>query len=979
MLYYFRLMEVSQTMNNAKFVIETSAAQKDALYTVLKERGTTLTEWFNDKVVEITAPLSSILEEEIPQIQSCQDLEHSEIVLDHIKQQDWSFTDANTTYLSHNIHPYPAKFIPQIPRYLIKMLSLPGETVWDPFGGSGTTALEALLLGRQAISSDVNPVATLIGKAKTITLTLEEEIIIAELVEKVELLTSNPANIADILQRHETEIKSSTPEIPNINKWFHPKALVELGYLRWRINCLEKVNCKTLTEAAFSKIIVKASFQDGETRYASKPREVDTGSVLRMFANELNSALGKVRHLSTLLRFRTAKFKTADLRSENVVPANSIDLIVTSPPYPNATDYHLYHRFRLFWLGDDPRPLAKSEIGSHLRHQKENTGIEHYLEEMRLCLEKMYRGLRVGRYAVIVLGDALFKRVDYQTAELVAEVAEKIGFDIVDIVLREVHANKRSFISPARRLREEKILIIRKPLVQITFNLLRPPYKLWPYEEVIRQLEIKNTVGIDLEDTLMNSSIASINPLKVDRLRRLTFTHGFWAAEYESESTWQAILENGDAFGTRSKRKDPKYATHGLHPYKGKFYPQLAKSLFNLAQLEPKQKVLDPFCGSGTVLLEGYLNGLNAKGFDINPLAAKIAGVKTKILTLDLYLVDRLLSQFIQHLDQLDTKETNKEVFNEECLEELESWFPELVLRKLGWIFKVIDDVPEPTVRDFLEACLSSIVREISQQEPKDLRIRRRKQPINDAPVKDLYKKKLCEQRERLRHFARRTNLAPVEFGTGTIFLADCRELDAFGRANIDRQSIDAIITSPPYATALPYIDTDRLSILLLFGLRSKERNTIEYSLIGSREISPKDSGKLDETIEAKDFGNIVSPTAQKIISGIYELNKAADVGFRRKHKAALLYRYYSDMTSVLNNLSQVVAPNSSLFFVIGDNKTQAGAEEVIIQSGQFIKECGIELGWKLEDIIPITVTQENRLHNKNSITDNDIIWFRKQ
>ena len=227
-------------MTNTKFVIGTSTAQKDALYTVLKERGTTLTEWFNDKVAEITAPLNSAVENQISEIQSCQDLEHPEIVLKHIKQQDWSFTDADTTYLSHNIHPYPAKFIPQIPRYLIKMLSLQGETVWDPFGGSGTTALEALLLGRQAISSDINPVATLIGKAKTITLTWEEENIISELVEKVELLASNTENIVDTFERHETEIKSSTPEIPNIDKWFHPNALIELGYIRWRINCLEK-------------------------------------------------------------------------------------------------------------------------------------------------------------------------------------------------------------------------------------------------------------------------------------------------------------------------------------------------------------------------------------------------------------------------------------------------------------------------------------------------------------------------------------------------------------------------------------------------------------------------------------------------------------------------------------------------------------------------------------------------------------------
>lgn len=960
-------------MINATFVLKTPRRQNDTLSAGFKGRGNTLAESFDHRVAQTTVDVQNL------EIKSCQDLENSAVVLERLKQQDWAFTQADTTYLSHNLHPYPAKFIPQIPHYLIKMLSLRGETVWDPFGGSGTTALEALLLGRQAISSDINPIATVIGKAKTITLTPEEEIAISSLTAELELQALNSLNIIDTLTKHQREFNSFIPDIPNCEKWFHPTAISELGYIRWRIKDIENANCKILAEAAFSKIIIKASFQDGETRYASKPREVEPGSILRMWANELNLALGKVRHLSTLLRFRAAQFQTADLRTSDVVPANSIDLIVTSPPYPNATDYHLYHRFRLFWLGYDPRFMAKGEIGSHLRHQKEGTGIETYLDEMQICLQKMYRGLRPGRYAVIVLGDALFEGTAYQTAELMTQIAQEIGFEVVGLVKRAVHAIKRSFISPARRLREEDLLVLRKPCHPIMFNLLKPPYKLWPYEDVIRRLELKNVIGIEPEETVIENPILSINPLKVDRLRRLTFTHGYWAAEYSRESTWQAILENGDAFTSQSKRKDPKYATHGLHPYKGKFYPQLAKSLFNLAGLEPKQKILDPFCGSGTVLLEGYLNGLEVKGFDINPLAVKIARAKTNILTLDLHLVDRLLAQFIRQLEQINLDESNKEVFNETWLNELESWFPELVLRKLGWIFRAIGEIPEPVLQEFLEICLSSIVREISQQEPKDLRIRRRKNPIDDAPVKDLYAKKLGEQRERLRHFAQRTNQAPVEFGQAEAFLADCRDFGTFSQARLERQAIDAVVTSPPYATALPYIDTDRLSILLLFGLKSRERSAIEYSLIGSREILPKDKTQIDLKIEAADFDIIRSPIARKTIAEIYKLNKNAEVGFRRKNQAALLYRYYHDMTAVLNNLSQVVAPNGSLFFVIGDNKTQAGEQEIAIKSGQFIQECGRELGWELVDLIPITVTQENRLHNKNSITDNDIIWFRKR
>jgi hypothetical protein len=299
-------------------------------------------------------------------------------------------------------------------------------------------------------------------------------------------------------------------------------------------------------------------------------------------------------------------------------------------------------------------------------------------------------------------------------------------------------------------------------------------------------------------------------------------------------------------------------------------------------------------------------------------------------------------------------------------------------LNKLGWIINEIDQTPDPIVREFLEICLSSTIRDISQQDPKDLRIRRRKEPLEDAPVNSLLIKKLLEQRCRLRDFAKRTDKAPVDFINATVIEADSRLQSSFYNANIAPNSIDAVVTSPPYATALPYIDTDRLSILLLLRKNAKERQQIEKDLVGSREILKMERSDVDAKIKAENFANILSSTAVQTITNVYNLNHNADVGFRRKNTSALLYRYYSDMTNVLSNLNEVVAKNGSLFFVIGDNKTIAGGREIIIKSSQALQETGERLGWKLMDVVPITVTQENRLHNKNSITENDIIWFTK-
>ena len=91
--------------------------------------------------------------------------------LARLRRIDWDFPTAKTDYLTHGLHPYPAKFIPQIPNALIQELSSVGDTVADIFCGSGTTLLEALQLKRHAIGIDANPLAALISRAKTTPLT----------------------------------------------------------------------------------------------------------------------------------------------------------------------------------------------------------------------------------------------------------------------------------------------------------------------------------------------------------------------------------------------------------------------------------------------------------------------------------------------------------------------------------------------------------------------------------------------------------------------------------------------------------------------------------------------------------------------------------------------------------------------------------------------------------------------------------------
>src|SRR5213594_2218325 len=105
-----------------------------------------------------------------------------------IASADLDFSWCTTSYLTHGIHPYPAKFIPQIPKFLIEELSYPGETIADIFCGSGTTLVEALLLGRNTIGVDANPLACLVSQAKTTRFRVGDKDQLHDLAQKVEAM-----------------------------------------------------------------------------------------------------------------------------------------------------------------------------------------------------------------------------------------------------------------------------------------------------------------------------------------------------------------------------------------------------------------------------------------------------------------------------------------------------------------------------------------------------------------------------------------------------------------------------------------------------------------------------------------------------------------------------------------------------------------------------------------------------------------------
>lgn len=922
---------------------------------------------------------SSIQKKILKEIESIEEISDPKIVMDILQQIDWDFNESDTSSFNHNLHPYPAKYIPQIPHHLISKLSLRGEVVLDPFGGSGTTALEAIRLGRTAISLDANPVSKTIGKAKTNYLKLEE----IESLKQLIFAVNNQYNeiIQEKIQHKELyeQYKEHVPAIPNMEKWFTTIAISELALLKHLIETFSHKQAKDIALTAFLKVVMKVCNQESETRYASVQKDIQIGQALKSYCNELNKMIDKVTGSMEGIQNAIIDFRDADARvweSWNIEP-ESIALIVTSPPYPNAYDYHLYHRFRIFWLGKNPSELRKVEIGSHLRHQSKKDGFEAYLDEMHYSMKNMYDALQPGRYAVLVVGNGIYKGVEYETGKELLKVGEKIGFETVGRIERNLPKTRRSVTSSGRRLQREDIIVLKKPNRKVTVTLSDPSYNLLPYQRDLQYKEIesiKDTKIINRENNEIKVTCFSKN---LSSFRKLTFVDSFKEKNSTAvQSTWQSFLELGGKDEPKN-RKDPKYATHGIHAYKGKFYPQLAKALINISNLEPGSKILDPFMGSGTVLLESYLNGYQGIGMDMNPMAAHIAKAKLGILKEKPEFVQESINYVIRQVRNNDGSEFDGfSEFPESCHIEIKNWFPEPVIGKLNFLLKTIRLTSSENIKTFLEVCLSDIVRKVSHQEPRDLRIRKRQVLLEDAPVYEMFIEKVEQQLERLKQYWKITPYCPTQLYDFELALADNRNFNSFLNLGLEENSIDLVVTSPPYFTALPYIDTDRLSLLTILGIPRKENMRIEKEITGSREITKMQKSNIEERIDEFDLPSSVNNLIKNIQEALSADEKA---GFRRQNIPALLARYFYDMDRVFKNLYKVLKQDGLAWVVIGNNKTKINNENYLIDSVSFLKDIAIENGFTIHDEIDIKVTRENLINSKNSITDNGVLCFKKQ
>jgi site-specific DNA-methyltransferase (cytosine-N4-specific) len=307
----------------------------------------------------------------------------------------------------------------------------------------------------------------------------------------------------------------------------------------------------------------------------------------------------------------------------------------------------------------------------------------------------------------------------------------------------------------------------------------------------------------------------------------------------------------------------------------------------------------------------------------------------------------------------------------------LRDWFPPSVLSQLVVCRKLIrDQVPRELTKVFM-LMLSDILRKVSWQEPADLRIRRRKEPSANYPAVSEFLKSAQQKVQTIA--AARHQLEGFEQTKQIATNGDVRNQDIFCQIGYKDAAggLDAVVTSPPYATALPYIDTQRLSIAFL-GLRpAGELRRLEAALTGSRQLRKSERKLLNNRIMLNE--GLLPIDVAEFCCTLLEAVDPSEDGFRRQNKPALIYRYFEDMQMSLRNIAGTLRIGGTAMLVVGTNSTQLGGQDFIIDTPGLLAKIAEEVGLAVTAFIPLDTYARYGLHSKNSIREEALIVCEKR
>jgi DNA modification methylase len=353
---------------------------------------------------------------------------------------------SKTRSLTHGLHRYSAKFIPQIPRWAIREFSSLGDVVLDPFVGSGTTLVEAVVKGRASIGVDIDPLACLISRAKTSRVTASRLRRLGQQLERIDV--RRPTLVVPM------------KGVKNFEHWFSEESWAELQTIRSEISRLKaSQEERELLLCIFSSILRVVSNADDQTQktYVSGTLKKNPPPARSTFFRYLERAAGDIESFS-LARSPAEVSVIKGSATKLPLPASSVDLIVTSPPYLDSVDYMYNLMVEYFWLGDrfgiDTRKIfndaRRQPIGTKFPEEKllpealssqidvpnlpnyRKSSIVSYFAQMQEHFAEASRVLKAGKKYVLVVGNSSTQTGQLPVHDALVRLAAKEGLQLVD-------------------------------------------------------------------------------------------------------------------------------------------------------------------------------------------------------------------------------------------------------------------------------------------------------------------------------------------------------------------------------------------------------------------------------------------------------------------------------------------------------------------------------------------------------------------
>ena len=409
-----------------------------------------------------------------------------------MKEKDFDFSD-NKIEGIHKLHDYPAMLVPDLVEKIIREYASENDTIFDPFGGSGTVAVCANRLGHNAISNDINPLARFITKVKTTKLDLFK---LTRKFDAVTELLNNTENFSDA--------EEFLPQGIFFKNWYSKEVLLKLSYIKEIIDKFYDTDIKDFFMLCFLQTARKCSLQrQGEFKmYKISPekRKNYNPDPFKIFLeilkinfeiikkDILEKENGDNKNYSTkIINFRTNEEFPKEYN-------NNIDFVITSPPYGDSATTVAYEQFSRFaneWMKiEKPEKLHKKMLGGKIIKEEITFGIPEldsaiskissvkrrhevitFYRDYKKSISNIAKTLKKGGVACFVVANRTVSGIILPTDTVTEEMLKEEGFCFIEKFEREIQRKRMPLKNSPSNEKGNKQLTMTKEYIIIMKKL----------------------------------------------------------------------------------------------------------------------------------------------------------------------------------------------------------------------------------------------------------------------------------------------------------------------------------------------------------------------------------------------------------------------------------------------------------------------------------------------------------------------------